>query len=178
MKKIVLSLALVAVGGIYTTQAQNKNVEEVVKERVITVKDNEGEKKIIKRENVSKSQDIEFRDAESNKLNKEQAVTPIRVNKSIEVSVDGVKRMVDVDRSATYDLYGEKFYVVLDKVGYTVRNAKGKTIAYLRENGNGTYVFGEKNKSSTAFFDANGNMIVETFDYRDDTFTKYMYKKM
>lgn len=177
MKKLVLSLALTVTVGILGF-AQNKNVQEEVTKRVITVKDSEGERTIVKKENVLKEQDIKFRNADSNALNKDQRVTPIRVERNFEVTVDGVKRYIDVDRTGKYENMGKLYYVILDKKGYTVKNAAGKTVANLREMADGRYVHADKNKVSNLEFDHAGNIVVETYDYKDDTFTKYFYKKV
>ena len=177
MKKLVLSLALTVSVGIFGF-AQNKNVQEETTKRVITIKDSEGEKTVVKKENVLKEQDIKFRNAESNELNKQQAVTPIRVERNVEVTVDGVKRYIDVDRSGRYENMGKLYYITLDKKGYTVRNSTGKTVANLREMADGRYVHADKNKVSNLEFDHAGNIVVETYDYKDDTFTKYFYKKV
>lgn len=63
MKTIVLSgLALLATMGM---QAQNKNVTDIQKTTVTTVKDSDGEKKILKTQEVQEVQNIELQDADS-----------------------------------------------------------------------------------------------------------------
>nr|WP_317632432.1 hypothetical protein [uncultured Flavobacterium sp.] len=177
MKKIIYSLLVISTFSV-TSFAQNKNIQEEVKEKVIKVKDSEGEKTIIKKENTIKEQDIRFRNPDSGALNKEQIVTPIKVDKNVEVTIDGVKRYIDVDRSGKYESLGKTFYVTLDKKGYTVRNENGKTVANLRETESGNYIHADRSKVSNLTFDDAGNIVVETYDYKDDTFTKYFYKKV
>ena len=54
----------------FTVQAQNQNVTDVSKTTVTTIKDSDGEKTLIKSQNVQAVQNIELENANSNELNK------------------------------------------------------------------------------------------------------------
>ena len=102
MKTILIScMTLFAAMSI---QAQNKNVTDIQKTTVTTVKDSDGEKKILKTQEVQEVQNIEFQDADSNALNKDMKQSPVQViSKTTVTNPDGSTRTVDVDRSAYYD---------------------------------------------------------------------------
>ncbi|MBN9283033.1 MULTISPECIES: hypothetical protein [unclassified Flavobacterium] len=170
MKRSILSLIILFFSaGIY---AQNTNVQSEVKTTVRTIKDSEGEKKIVKTEELEKVQDVELKDANSKSLNKEMQLGPTQVVSKVKVTVDGVTRYVDVDRSAYYTYKGQKYQVLLDKVGYTIINPDTKKqLAVLRETSNNTYIVKNKNKISIGHFDANGDLIMETYDEKADTVT-------
>ena len=99
MKSIVITIgALLLTCGI---QAQNKNVTEVSKVTTRTVKTSEGEKKLIKKEDISATQKIDFEDADSKSLNKEVKNTPVEVTATTQIiDENGNVRRNDVDRFA------------------------------------------------------------------------------
>ena len=78
----------------------------------------------------------EFEKTEKNSLNKEMKQTPVEVTTKTEVSVDGVTRSIDVDRSSYYNLEGKKYEVAVDKTGYSIRNSDGKNLGVLRKASN------------------------------------------
>ncbi len=169
MKKSILSLILLAFSA--CLYAQNTNVQSEVKTTVRTVKDSDGERKIVKTEELDKIQDVELKDANSKSLNKEMKLGPTQVMSKVQVTVDGVTRYVDVDRSAYYTYNGQRYQVMLDKVGYTIMNPDTKKqLGILRETSlTNHYIMKAKNKISTGYFDGNGNLIMETYDPKTDT---------
>ena len=90
---------------------------------------------------------------------------------------DGKSRTVDVDRSAYYSIGGSKYQVKPDNTGYTMTDATGKRAGLLRQMGNNTYIYRANNNTSYASFDANGNLVVQTYDDKTDTFTTTIYSK-
>lgn len=173
MKAIVITIgALLFTFGI---QAQNKNVTEVSRTTTRTVKDSEGEKKLIKKEDYSATQKIDFEDADSNKLNKEQKMTPVEVTATTQIiDEDGNVRSIDVDRSAIYNYGGNTYQLSLDNSGYTVINNSSKTPAMLRKTSNGNYIYSTKDRVSFGYFDRDGNLILETYDAKSD---KIIYER-
>ena len=150
------------------SQAQNQNVKSEVKTTVTTVKDSEGEKKLTKTQEVKEIQNIELKDAESKVLNKEMKETPVQVTATTAITADGITRIVDVDRSAYYDLNGNKYKVAIDQSGYNMFSPSGKKAAILRKTSNNNFIYREKNKTSYGYFDVNGNLILETYDDKTD----------
>lgn len=149
--------------------AQNTNVQQEVKTTTTTIKNSDGEKKIIKKEKVQEVQDIELKDAESKKINKEMQETPVKVTSTTEVTVDGVTRTVDVDRSAYYlGPNGTKYQVAVDKTGYSVVVPNNKKPALLRRTSNDNYIYVNKGKISVGYFDKDGNLVLETYDEKND----------
>lgn len=176
MKTLFLSIATVAFA--LNVQAQNQNVTNISKTTTTTVKDSEGEKKIVKQENVQEKQNIEFQNAESKELNKDLKATPVQVTATTTVTgPDGRSRMVDVDRSAYYSIGGAKYQVKVDNTGYTMVDASGKPSGLLRQMGNNVYIYRAKGQTSYASFDTSGNLVVQTYDDKTDTFTTTTYTK-
>lgn len=162
-------LGLLAIVFSANSFAQNTNIQQEVKTTTTTIKDSDGEKKIIKKEKIQEVQDIELKDAESKALNKEMKETPVKVTSTTEVTVDGVTRTVDVDRSAYYlGDNGNKYQVATDKTGYSVTIPNTKKPALLRRTSNDNYIFVNKGKTSVGYFDKDGNLILETYDEKTD----------
>ena len=177
MKNLIVTLSLI----LCTSYgfAQNKNVQTEEKTTVRTIRDSDGEKKIVKKEEKQEVQNIEFEDNGKNTLNKDMKNTPVEVTSKTEVSVDGVTRSVDVDRSAYYNLDGTKYEVAVDKTGYSLKNTKGRNLGVLRKTSNNNYIYVENNKVSVGYFDNDGNLILETYDSKNDVMIvdKYMVVK-
>lgn len=161
------------------SQAQNKNVKTEVKTKITTIKDSQGEKKLIKTEEIKETQAVELMDADSNVLNKDTKETPIEVTATTKITADGVTRLIDVDRSAYYELNGVKYQVSNDKSGYTIFSPDGKKSGLLRKTSNNNYIFKAKDKTSFGYFDANGNLVLESYDEATDsiTITTYVIEK-
>lgn len=151
--------------------AQNQNSKTEVKTTVTTVKDSDGQKQVVKTEEVKEVQNIELKEAQPNTLNIEMKDSPVQVVATTKVNVDGVSRVVDVDRSAYYSSNGQKYQVALDKNGYTMTIPNKTRTATLRKTSNNNYIFRNRNKVSFGYFDANGNLILETYDERTDKVT-------
>lgn len=173
MKTIFLGMAVFLFS--VTIQAQNKNVKSEIKTTVTTVKDSEGEKKIIKTQEIKEVQNIELKDANSDVLNKEMIQTPVQVTATTQITANGVTRVIDVDRSAYYNLDGTKYQVTVDKSGYTMFSPKGKKVAILRQTANNYYIYKTKRNTSLGYFDANGNLVLETYDDKTDKVTVTTY---
>ncbi len=169
MKTIILGMAAF----LFTVniQAQNKNVKSEVKTTVTTVKNSDGQKKSVKTQEVKEIQKIELKDAESNALNKERKETPVEVTAITSITANGVTNIVDIDRSAYYDLNGEKYEVKLAERGYTIYQPNAEKAAVLRKTSNNNYIYSSKNKTSYGYFDANGNLVLESYDDKTDKIT-------
>ncbi|MBE0390518.1 hypothetical protein HNQ02_001130 [Flavobacterium sp. 7E] len=156
-------------------QAQNKNVKSEVTTKITTIKDSEGEKKLIKTQEINENQAIELMDADSNVLNKNTKESPINVTATTKITADGVTRLIDIDRSAYYDLDGQKYQVTTDKVGYTMTFANGEKKAILRKTSNNNYIYKAKDKTSYGYFNQEGNLVLENYDEATDTVTATTY---
>lgn len=170
-----LAFAMLAILFSISSQAQNKNVKSEVQTTVTTVNDSDGVKKIVKTQEVEEVQNIELQDPSTNVLNKETKESPIQVIKTTKISENGITKMIDVDRSAYYDLNGVKYQVIADDKGYTMFYPIGTKAAILRKTSNNNYIYKTKNNTSIGYFDANGNLILETYNDKTDkvTVTKY-----
>ena len=133
MKIIKLSLALFLVS--IATQAQNKNVLKTTETTTTTIKDSDGEKKLIKKEETQEVQKIELKEAQANTINVEIKDSPVEVLKTTQITnADGSTRTVDVDRSGYYQGSNNvKYKVSLDSRGYTLVSDVSKKPALLRE---------------------------------------------
>ena len=144
------------------SQAQTTNVKSEVKTNVITTKDSQGAKKTIQSQEIKEVQNVELNDADSKVLNKDIKDSPVQVTATTAITADGVTKIVEVDRSAYYNLEGKKYQVTTDKSGYTMFLPDGKKAAVLRKTSNNNYIYRTKNATSYGYFDANGNLVLET----------------
>ncbi|MES2544783.1 MAG: hypothetical protein V4548_07850 [Bacteroidota bacterium] len=167
MKTLILSIAACLFS--LTNNAQNTNVQSESVTTTTTVKDSDGVKKQVKTEKTQEVQEIKLKDAESNSLNKEMAPTPVKVTSTTEVTKNGVTKVVDRDYSAYYNMNGSKYQVSLDNSGYTVVSPNRKGV--LRRTSNNNYIYRERKRTSYGYFDANGNLILETYDPKTDKIT-------
>ena len=168
MKVLVLSMFAILLS--INSQAQNTNVKSEVKTTTKTIKDNKGEKKIVKTEEIKEVQKIKLEEAKPNTLNiPMKDDQKVDVTKKTQVAVDGVTQSIDVDRSAYYTLNGQKYQVAIDKGGYVMAFPDSADRAVLRRTSNNNYIFKNKDKLSVGYFDAEGNLVVETYDEKTDT---------
>lgn len=176
MKTIVLScLTLLATIGL---QAQNKNVTDVSKTTVTTVKDSDGEKKFLKTQETQEVQNIELQNADSKALNKDLKQTPVQVTSVTSVTnPDGSTRTVDVDRSAYYDYNGKNYQLRLDPAGYAIISPENKKVGVLRATTTNSYIYRGKNSTSIGYFDTNGNLVLETYDDKSDKVSVETYQR-
>jgi len=114
---------------------------------------------------------VEVKEEVADPLNKEMKNTPVQVLATTEVSVNGVTKVVDVDRSSYYNLDGKKYQLTADKSGYSMFAPSGKKAAVIRKTSNNSYIFTNKNKTSFGYFDKDGNLILETYDQKADKVT-------
>ena len=168
MKTLFLSMIALLVA--FNSLAQNTNKKVEVKTTTTTVKDSKGEKKIVKTEETKEVQKIKLESEKANTLN-----IPMKPNqetdvvKKTQVSVDGITQYVDVDRSAYYTLNGQKYQVAIDKSGYTMGFPDHQERALLRRTSNNNYIYKNKDKLSVGYFDAEGNLVLETYDEKTDS---------
>lgn len=156
-------------------QAQNKNVKTEVKTNITTIKDSQGEKKLVETKEIKEVQNLELNDADSNVLNKDIKESPVEVTATTKISADGVTKVIDVDRSAYYELDGTKYQVSTDKKGYSVFMPDGKKSAILRKTSNNNYFYRAGDKTSFGHFNSDGNMVLESYDEKTDTITITTY---
>lgn len=173
MKTIILgSTALLFSLGI---QAQNQNKKTETITTTTTVKDNTGTRKVVKQEEIKQVQDIELNEVPAGTKDTNIKPSPVKVTETTKVIVDGETKVVDVDHSAFYSANGEKFQVAADRSGYTVTSANTKKISLLRRTSNNNYIYRNNDKFSVGHFDANGNLVLETYDEKTDTITTEIY---
>lgn len=166
MKALLTSTAalLFALGA----SAQNKQVQSETKTTVTTVKDSDGAKQFVKKENVQQTQDIKFQDDGTNSLNKRTVDTPVQVTATTQITnPDGTTRTVDVDRSSVYTYNGQEYKVALDNTGYSMTTGNMKP-ARLRKTSINTYIYRTGDRTSIGYFDTDGNLVLETYDDKSD----------
>ncbi|WP_395066505.1 hypothetical protein [Flavobacterium sp.] len=160
--------------------AQNKNVLKTSETTTTTIKDSDGEKKIVKKEDTQEIQKIELKDEKPNTLNIEMKETPVEVIKTTQITnADGTTRTVDVDRSGYYQ--GEnntKYKIALDSQGYTLIYDANKKPDLLRKTSINTYIYRNKNTTAISYFDTDGNLVIETYNDKNDTVTTQKYLKI
>lgn len=169
MKNITLGIVALLLS--INSQAQNQNVKTEVKTTLTTVKDSDGQKQVVKTEEVKEVQNIELKEAQPNTLNIEMKDSPVKVTSTTKINANGVSRIIDVDRSAYYMLNGEKYQVATDASGYTMSIPNKRKTAILRRTSNNNYIYRNRNKISFGYFDDNGNLILETYNQNTDKIT-------
>ncbi|WP_158729071.1 MULTISPECIES: hypothetical protein [unclassified Flavobacterium] len=158
------------------SQAQIKNVKSEVKTTVTTIKDSKGEKQLVKTQEIKETQNIELKDADSNALNKEIKQTPVQVTAITAVTANGITNIVDVDRSAYYNYNGQKYQVSLAETGYNMYLPNKEKAAVLRKTSNNNYIYSTKIKTSFGYFNADGNLVLESYDPTTDKITSEIFE--
>ncbi|MES2747076.1 MAG: hypothetical protein V4648_01785 [Bacteroidota bacterium] len=177
MKTTIMTLAIALFS--MANYAQNKNVQETTKTTTTSVKTNDGERKIVKKENVKEVQNIELKEPQPNTINVDTKETPVTVTATTQITnPDGTIRTVDVDRSSYYMSNGTKYKLTRDASGYTVTYGTGKP-AVLRQTSTNSYVFRNNDRTAVGYFDTNGDLILEVYDDKTDkvTLEKYIIVK-
>ena len=173
MKTIILGMLVFLLS--LNSQAQNQDKKTETKTTITTVKDNKGEHKIVKKEETNEIQNIELNEVPAGTLNTDTKPSPVHVTKTTKVSVDGEERTIDVDHSAYYVYNNEKYQVALDKSGYTMTNPNITKPMFLRRTSNNNYIYKNKDKFSVGYFNADGNLVLETYDEKTDKITIETY---
>lgn len=169
MKNIAIAL-LLSLGLTATAQDKNKNKTEEVTTTTVTVNDGTGKpKKVTKTETTTSNQNIELKDANSTKLNKDATYTNEKVSESTKIEGDGVPTY--------YSLNGERYIFITDKTGYKVAAPTDRNYAVVRKTANGQYIYRTKDATSIGYFNDNGDFVVETYDDKTDGITVQTFTK-
>lgn len=81
-------------------------------------------------------------------------------------------------RAKNYKLYGQTYWLLEDDNDYIIYTDKGETIyANLEYLGQGSYNFDSADIDGAAFFDPNGNLVVEYLAKNQDNIQKLEFKK-
>ncbi len=171
MKRIALT-AMLFIG--LALNAQNTNVQKETKTTTVTVNNGKETKKMVKTENLEATQDIELEDADSKQLNKNIKQTPVRVTSSTSVEADPDFNR-EIGKITNYSMNGQNYIFVTDKMGYRVSTSANKDFGVLRKTSDNRYIMRTKEKTSTGYFDASGNLIVESYDDSSDGIVKETY---
>lgn len=159
-----------------TLSAQvNKNVTEETKTTTVTVNNGSTPKTVTKTEKTSAQQNIELKDAESKKLNKDVKATPTMVTSTTTVS--GTNVPTQVSSSSYYTMDNTRYQFVTDPAGYRISAPDNTNYAIIRKGANNNYIYKTKDKTSIGYFDANGNFVVESYDEKTDGITIQTYTK-
>jgi hypothetical protein len=167
MKVLLLSMLTLLLS--INCKAQNTNTQSEVKTVTTTVKDSKGEKKIVKSEETKEVQEVQLGQEKPNTKNIPMKDSPVDVTTKTKVVVNGVTQSEAVNHSAYYNMNGNKYQISSDKTGYTMTSLNNKDLSLLRKTSNNNYIFKNKDKFSVGYFDADGNLILETYDERTDS---------
>lgn len=174
MKTVIATLVILLY---FNVQAQNKNVQTEVKTTVTTIKDSEGEKKLIKSEVTKEVQKVGVEEdkEKAGTKNIPMANNPVEVTKATAINADGKTKVVDVERSTYLINNGKRYELKSDEGGYTMKLPEDKYNAVLRKTSNNNYIYYSKNKYALGYFDADGNFILETYNTKSDKVTVEKY---
>lgn len=174
MKNIALIIMLAF--GVSLNAQVNKNVTKETKTTKVTVNDGSQPKTLVKTQTKATTQDIELKDADSKKLNKDIAPTPVQVNSSTTVSGSGIPTQ-EINRSSYYTMNGQSYQFVTDNTGYRIASPDNVNYAKMRKTSNNNYIIRTNDRTSVGYFDANGNFVVETYDDKTDGVTIETYTR-
>lgn len=170
MKNITLALML-ALGLNAVAQENPGNVTKETTTTTVTVNNGTGKpKKVTKTETTESKQNIELKDADSKKLNKDMKSTDVQVASSTTIKGDGIPTY--------YEKNGTRYIFVTDKNGYKIASPNDIGYGVIRKTSDGRYVFRTKNGTSIGKFDDSGNFVVETYDDKNDAFMIETYTKV
>lgn len=176
MKNIVLALALAI--GLSVNAQVNKNVTKETTTKRTTVNDGKSVKSSEVNQTRTAQQELDFKDAESNKLNKDLKPTPVAVTTSTTVSGDGIPPQ-EIDRSSYYTMNGQRFQFVSDNnTGYRVISGDNQNFGKMRKTSNNNYIYRSGSTTSIGYFDKDGNFVVETYDDKTDGVTVQTYSRV
>ena len=164
----------------HSVLGQNKNVKDETKTTTTTVTDSKGEKTYVKKENTREVQNIELKEQEPKNINMDLKDSPVMVKNTTTITnPDGSTRTVDVDRSSYYTYNGKKYNVALDSKGYRILSEDLREEAFLRKTTTNSFIYHHKNNTAIAYFDIDGNLILEKYNSNSDTisFEKYIVAK-
>ena len=167
MKKVILS-AIVFVVTLQATAQENKDVKTEVKTVITTVKDSEGERKIVRTQETKLIQPVVVGEPKEGTKNIPQVASPISETKTTKVIENGDLKSIKVDRSAYYMSNGVKYQIKSDKEDYSIIYPTKKKNAKLKKTSNGNYIFVNEDRISIGYFDNNGNLILESYDAKTD----------
>lgn len=163
-----------------TISAQNKNVQKETETVTTTIKDSKGAKKVVKTTETKETQNVELQMSEKKGKNipiKEEA--KVDVSKTTKIKIDGEIQYVDIYRSDYYNSNGMKYQILQKGNGYSLINPTNNEVGVLRKTSNNNYIYRSDDKVSFGHFDFDGNLVLETFDYKNDTITieKYIIER-
>ncbi len=177
MKTTIMTLALALFSAANYAQV-NKNVEETTKTTITKVKTSDGEKRIVKKENVKEVQPIELQGEQAGTKNIDmKEAQPVTVTSTTQITnPDGTTRTVDRDRSSYYMSRdsGTKYKLTRDASGYTMSDGSSP-VSVLRQTSNNSYIFRNTDRTSVGYFDTNGDLIIEVYDDKTDTVKSEKY---
>lgn len=174
MKTIILATIAFLIST--SIEAQNKNVKDETKTTTTTVTDNKGEKTYVKKENTREVQEIKLKDEKPNTLNIETKDSPVVVTTTTTITnPDGSTRTVDVDRSSYYTFNNKKYNVKLDGNGYRITSEEDNISGLLRKTSTNSFIFYNEKETSIAYFDKDGNLVLETYNSKTDTVSYQTY---
>jgi hypothetical protein len=154
---------------LFNVQAQNTNVQTEVKTVTTTVKDSKGEKKIVNSQETKEVQQVKLGEEKANTKNIPMKASPVDVTTKTKVVVNGVTKSEEVNHSAYYNMNGSKYQIAPDRTGYTMTTPNSTDLSLLRKTSNNNYIFKNKDKFSVGYFDADGNLVLETYDEKTDS---------
>lgn len=169
MKNIAIAVMLAM--GLAATAQVNQNVTKESTTTTVTVNNGTTKpRKITKTETTEATQNIELKDANSKKLNKDVKATPVQVSSSTTIQGDGIPTY--------YELNGERYIFVTDRNGYKIASPTVRNYGVVRKTDNGQYIYRTSQGTSIGHFDDSGNFVVETYDDKSDGITVETYTKV
>jgi len=175
MKNIAVVIALVL--GLSVNAQVNQNVTKESTTTTVKVNDGTGTKKLVKTKNTESTSELELKDANSKKLNKDAYETAPQVTSSTSVEADSGFN-ARIGQISNYQYNGSNYIFVTDKSGYRIATSDNKDYAKLRRTSNGQYIFKGATTTSVGHFNPNGDFVVETYDDKTDGVTVETYTKL
>jgi hypothetical protein len=176
MKNFAITILLAV--GLSATAQVNQNVTKESTTTTVTVNDGTGApKKLVKTQNTEAVSELELKDANSKKLNKEAYETTPQVTSSTSVVRDEGFN-AKIGQISNYQMGGKDYVFVTDKGGYRITTPDNVEYGKLRRTSNNQYIYRTKTGTSVGYFDAAGNFKVETYNDGTDGVTVETYTKV
>ncbi|MXN90490.1 hypothetical protein GR160_04555 [Flavobacterium sp. Sd200] len=173
-----IAIAILFATGLAATAQVNQNVTKESTTTTVKVNDGSGKtKKLVKTNNTESVNQIQIKDADSKKLNKESVEgTPVVTTSTTVERDNGFNARVG--QISNYQMGGNDYIFVTEKAGYRIATPDNKDYAKVRKTSNGQYIYRTGTSTSVGYFNASGDFVVETYDDKTDGMTVETYTKV
>ncbi|WGK64442.1 hypothetical protein [Croceiramulus getboli] len=176
MKRIavVLGLAIATTGFAQEKETIDRNVEVTKETKTMKVKVNNDDARKMKVTAESKTP-VMLSNDDKNQINQSRVEAPSKVTVSTATDVDGDSWYDKMTSSTFYTFNEQKYLLTKNDYGFKMTAEGQDDMKVYKTNQNNYYIFESDNRNGVGYFDANGNFIVEYYDYDETEVKKETY---